>query len=493
MGRYILAVDQSTQGTKGLLFDQDGKMLARADRQHEQIINDSGWVEHDLEEILRNTILVCKEVIEKAGIDSGDIEAMGISNQRETSAAWDKETGKPVCNAIVWQCARAQQLCDAHKSEAEQIRLKTGLTLSPYFPASKFAWIMEHVSEARKLAGSGRLALGTIDSWLIYSLSHEKCFKTDYSNASRTQLFHIGKLCWDKEICESFRIPMQALPEVCMSDSCFGTTDLCGILQKKIPIMGVLGDSHGALFGQNCRKKGELKATYGTGSSVMMNLGEKMVIGSPGVVTSLAWGRKNKIEYVLEGNLNYTGASIRWLKDISLIDSEKETSRMAQQANPEDRTYFVPAFTGLGAPYWDAEATGILTGITRTTGKNEIVKACLDSIAYQITDLIHLMRQESGSKIREVKVDGGPTANAYLMQFQSDMAQAAVRIPELEELSGMGGAYLAGITAGIYDEEKIFEHISYSSFHPKMEMDKMDRLWKGWQQAVTQVLAHGGT
>ncbi|MDE7287569.1 MAG: glycerol kinase, partial [Lachnospiraceae bacterium] len=371
MCRYIVAVDQSTQGTKGLLFDQDGRMLARADRQHKQIINDSGWVEHDLEEILRNTILVCKDVIEKAGIDSRAIEAMGISNQRETSAAWDKETGKPVCNAIVWQCARARQICDAHKKEAEEIRLKTGLTLSPYFPASKFAWIMRYVPEAGELADQERLALGTVDSWLIYRLSHEKNFKTDYSNASRTQLFHIGKLCWDEEICKSFGVPVQALPEVCMSDSCFGTTDLGGILPKRIPIMGVLGDSHGALFGQNCRKKGELKATYGTGSSVMMNLGDEMVIGSPGVVTSLAWGRKQKIEYVLEGNLNYTGASIRWLKDISLISSEKETSWMAQQAYPKDRTYFVPAFTGLGAPYWDAKATGLLTGITRTTGKNE--------------------------------------------------------------------------------------------------------------------------
>ncbi len=262
------------------------------------------------------------------------------------------------------------------------------------------------------------------------------------------------------------------------------------ILKKRIPIMGVLGDSHGALFGQNCRKKGELKATYGTGSSVMMNLGEEMVIGSPGVVTSLAWGIKQKIQYVLEGNLNYTGASIRWLKDISLIDNEKETGRMAQQANPKDRTYFVPAFTGLGAPYWDPMATGLLTGITRTTGRNEIVKACLDSIAYQITDLIRLMRQESGSEIREVKVDGGPTANPYLMQFQSDIAQAAVRVPELEELSGMGATYLAGISSEIYDEEKIFDHVAYSSFHPKMEMEEKDRLWQGWQQAVEQVLAH---
>lgn len=491
MSKYILAVDQSTQGTKGLLFDLEGRMLARADRQHKQMINEKGWVEHDPVEILHHTISVCRDVIEKAGIDGGEIEAMGISNQRETSVAWNRESGKPICNAIVWQCARARQICDAHRGEAEEIRLKTGLILSPYFPASKFAWIMQHIPEAGKLAKQGKLALGTIDSWLVYHLSCENHFKTDYSNASRTQLFHIKNLCWDKEICDSFQIPENALPEVCMSDSCFGDTDLLGILKKRIPIMGVIGDSHGALFGQNCRQKGQLKATYGTGSSIMMNAGDLPVLTDTGIVTSLAWGRNQKVQYVLEGNLNYTGAVVSWLKEISMIHKESETDQLARKANKADRAYFVPAFTGLGAPYWDSGATGLLTGITRTTGKNEIVKACLESIAYQITDLIRLMRRESGNEIGEIKVDGGPTANTYLMQFQSDLSEAVIRIPELEELSAMGAAYLAGIAVHMYDEEKIFDHVLYREYRPRMEKEMTDMLWRGWQKAIEQVLMHG--
>lgn len=492
MCSYILSVDQSTQGTKGLLFDGNGKVLARAHRQHRQMIDHRGWVEHDPKEILRNTILVCRDVIEKAGIPSEKIRAMGISNQRETAAAWNRDTGEPICNAIVWQCARAREICETHKEEGEEIRLKTGLRLSPYFPAAKFEWIMRYVPEGEKLAEQGKLALGTIDSWLVYSLSQEKNFKTDYSNASRTQLFHLKELCWDRELCRSFGIPENALPEVSMSDSCFGFTDLAGVLKKKIPIMGVIGDSHGALFGQNCLQKGQLKATYGTGSSVMMNLGDQPVMTDSGIVTSLAWGRKQKVQYVLEGNLNYTGAVVRWMKEVGLIQRERESGELAAKANRQDRTYFIPAFTGLGAPYWDADATGLMTGITRTTGRNEMVKACLESIAYQITDLIDLMRQESGDEIRELRVDGGPTANAYLMQFQSDLSEAVLRIPELEELSAMGAAYLAGISAGIYDEKGIFEHISYREYHPQMGRERVNILKTGWREAIGQVLAHGG-
>ena len=492
MNKYILAVDQSTQGTKGLIFDRKGRLLARADRPHRQIVNEKGWVGHDPEEILKNTVVVCREVIEKTGIDADEIEALGISNQRETSLAWNRETGEPIYNAIVWQCARAGEICEAHRKEAEDIRKKTGIHLSPYFPASKLQWLMRNVPEVEKLAKKGKLAMGTIDSWLVYRLSCERNFKTDYSNASRTQLFHIGDLCWDQELLRSFEIPEQALAEVSMSDSCFGTTDLNGVLRKKIPILGVLGDSHGALFGQNCRSRGQLKATYGTGSSVMMNLGERPVYSDSGIVTSLAWGKNHKVEYVLEGNLNYTGAVISWLmNDVGLITRPEEAEAFARGANLNDRTYFVPAFTGLGAPYWDSGATGLLTGITRTTGKNEIVKACLESIAYQITDLVCLMRRESGYDIREMKADGGPTVNAYLMQFQSDMARADVRIPGLQELSGMGAAYLAGISSGLYDEKQIFEHVSYSTYHPALAGDKASTLYQGWQQAVGQVLAHG--
>lgn len=488
---YVLAVDQSTQGTKGLLFDQEGRLIARADRPHKQIVNELGYVEHDPAEILKNTIAVCGDVIKKAGIDAAQIAAMGISNQRETSAAWNKETGKPVMNAIVWQCSRASQICERHAEEAESVRQKTGITLSPYFPASKLEWIMENVPKAKELADKDMLAMGTMDTWLIWNLTKERSFKTDYSNASRTQLFNIHTLEWDEDLLKNFGIPRSALPEVCMSDSVFGTTDLSELLPHAIPICGVLGDSHGALFGQNCRKAGELKATYGTGSSVMMNIGEELKLSDNGLVTSLAWGRNGKVEYVFEGNVNYTGAVITWMKDsIGLITDAGETGTLAEEANPEDRTYFVPAFTGLGSPYWDSEATGMFTGITRTTGKKELVKACVESIAYQITDLIELMRKESGFDIEAIRVDGGPTANRYLMQFQCDMADAVVQIPELQELSGMGAAYMAGIAAGIYNPEKVYEHISYTAFVPKADAVQRELHYRGWKAAVKQVLVH---
>lgn len=490
--QYILAVDQSTQGTKGLLFDEAGNLTARADLPHRQIINEKGWVEHDLEEILGNTLDVCRQVVQKADIDPGQVIAMGISNQRETSAAWDRDTGRPVCNAIVWQCARAAELVERHKQEAEDVLRKTGIPLSPYFPAAKLSWIMENVPVAGALAKEGRLCLGTVDSWLLYSLTEERVHKTDYSNASRTQLFDIERLQWDEEICKSFQIPMEALPEVCMSDSCFGHTTLGGLFPCPIPICGVLGDSHGALFGQDCRRPGRMKATYGTGSSVMMNIGERPLFSDKGIVTSIAWGMQGKIDYVFEGNLNYTGAVISWMKDeLGIISDPEETARMAEEATPGDRTYFVPAFTGLGAPYWDDRATGLFTGITRTTGKKEIVKAGLECIAYQIADLVELMEEQLGEKSEALKVDGGPTGNRYLMRFQSDITNIRVRIPRLQELSGMGAAYAAGISAGLYLPEKIFDGAGYREYLPSMADDKRMQLRDGWKQAVGKVVTHG--
>ena len=490
-GKYILAVDQSTQGTKGLIFDKQGKLIARADRPHRQIIDANGYVEHDPMEIMENTCAVSREVIEKAGIDPEELKAMGISNQRETTVAWNKRTGKPVMNAIVWQCARAAKVAEKHADEAEMIRQKTGITLSPYFPAAKIQWILENVPEARRLQDCGDLAVGTIDSWLIYNLSRRAVFTTDYSNASRTQLFNIHTLEWDEEILRSFGISRESLPEVAMSDSLFAQTDLDDLLMDCIPICGVLGDSHGALFGQNCRRKGELKATYGTGSSVMMNIGDQPILSDKGIVTSLAWGKNHKVEYVFEGNLNYTGAVISWLKDdVGLIQNAAETAALAEQANPEDRTIFVPAFTGLGSPYWDSNATGMFTGITRTTGRKELVKAGLECIAYQITDLIGLMRQEAQLDINSIRVDGGPTANRYLMQFQSDLANCSVRIPELQELSGMGAAYMAGIASGLYDENQIYDGISYTEYQPGMEKEEREKKLERWGEAVRQVLTH---
>jgi glycerol kinase len=491
MLKYVLAVDQSTQGTKGLLFDENGKLVARRDRAHQQIVNDRGWVEHNPKEILNNTLAVCRDVIEEAGIEPDAVCAMGISNQRETSLAWNRQTGEPIYNAIVWQCSRAVEICRRHEAEARSIQEKTGLQLSPYFPASKLQWIMENVPEAQTLKETDSLAVGTIDTWLVYSLTKDHAFKTDYSNASRTQLFNIGTLAWDPELLNSFGLPASAMAKVCMSDSVFGMTDLGELLPREIPICGVLGDSHGALFGQDCRQPGQIKATYGTGSSVMMNTGEERFSSDKGIVTSLAWGMHGKVKYVLEGNLNYTGAVISWLKDnAELIASAKETGDLAKAANPLDKAYFIPAFTGLGAPYWDSEATGMLTGITRTTGKKEIVKACVECIGYQITDLVQLMRQETGRKVAELRVDGGPTGNDYLMQFQSDIADVMISIPEIQELSGMGAAYAAGIAAGIYNEEELFAQAKRTQYTPQMLENVRRNKYIGWQQAVQQVLTH---
>ncbi len=491
MAKYILAIDQSTQGTKALIFDEKGRVCERACKAHRQIVNDRGWVEHDPMEILQNTLEVCYGVVDKAKLEKSDIAAIGISNQRETSLAWNKETGLPLYNAIVWQCSRAEEICNRHREagEGDIIQKKSGIPLSPYFPASKLQWIMENVPEARNLSKRGRLALGTIDSWIVYNLTEKKHHKTDYSNASRTQLFNIQELKWDEELCRSFDISMDALPEVCMSDSEFGMTDLAGFLPQAVPIHSVMGDSHAALFGHNCRKSGDVKATYGTGSSVMMNFGDKFIRSESGLVTSLAWGISGKVEYVFEGNLNYTGAVISWLKDdVKLITTSAETEEFAKNANQQDCTYFVPAFNGLGAPYWNAGAKGGLTGITRTTGKNEIVRACVDCIAYQITDLIRLMRKESGRLIDELHVDGGPTSNGYLMQFQSDMVNAKVAIPEIQELSCMGVAYMAGIACGLYDSEKIFNTIKYKMIKPQMSDNRRNELYKGWEAAIRQVM-----
>ena len=474
-----------------MLFDAAGRLTARADRPHRQYINEKGWVSHDLEEIYANVLVVCREVAEKAGIDPAQIAAMGISNQRETVAAWDRADGTPVGQAIVWQCARAKEICDTLASHAEAVREKTGLPLSPYFSASKMAWILQNHPEAAALAAKERLALGTIDSYLVSRLSEERSFKTDYSNASRTQLFNIRTLQWDDELCTLYGVPRHCLAEVCMSDSLFGTTTLSGFLPKAIPICGVLGDSHAALLGQNCIKPGQTKATYGTGSSVMMQTGEKLVTSRNGLATSLAWGLNGKVEYVLEGNLNYTGAVITWLKkDVALLAGDAESETLARSANPADKTYFVPAFTGLGAPYWDSEATGLLTGITRTTGRAEIVKAGVECIAYQITDLVLRMAQDAGLALAELRVDGGPTANGYLMQFQSDMAGVEVSVPDIQELSGFGAACAAGFASGLYNPGTVYGGMQRRSYTPKMTPQEHDARYAGWQKAVLQALLH---
>ncbi len=492
MRRCILAVDQSTQGTKGLLFDQGGRLLARADRPHRQIITPEGWVEHDPREILDNTLAVCGQVLKGAELDSASVTAVALTNQRETSLLWDRVTGQPLANAVVWQCARAAALCrrEELRSQEEIIHQKTGIPLSPYFPAPKFRWLMENLPQAPALAARGRLACGTMDAWLLWNLTGHH--RTDFSNASRTQLFNLHTLTWDRDLCRLFQVPPDSLPEVCMSDSLFGETDLGGLLPRKVPVHGVLGDSHGALLGQNCRCPGQGKATYGTGSSVMMHIGDRPRLSRRGLVTSLAWGLDGRVEYVLEGNLNYTGAVISWLKqDVGLIATEAEATDLALQANPADRTFFVPAFTGLGAPYWDSRATGVLTGITRTTGRAEIARACLDSIAWQIRDLVTLMGEESGMPPGWLRADGGPTASSYLMQFQADITGIPVQVPQLQELSAFGAAMAAATALGFWDPEAVSGSIRRRVYTPAMEESRRHTLQEGWQQAIRQALTHG--
>lgn len=489
MGRYVLGIDQSTQGTKALLFDEKGGLVCRTDLPHRQIVNEKGWVEHDPEEIYGNTVQVVKNLVEKAGIEKRELAVLGISNQRETAVCWNKRTGRPVYNAVVWQCARGADICKRLEDEgaAEAVREKTGLQLSPYFSAAKLAWIFENVEGVRRQAEQGEIAVGTVDSWLVYKLTKGARFQTDYSNASRTQLFNISELRWDAELLQMFGIHPSCMAQVTDSDGDFGETDFDGYLEHPIPIRGVLGDSHGALFGQGCRRPGMIKTTYGTGSSIMMNIGEKPVFSDLGVVTSLAWSMGGKVNYVLEGNINYTGAVITWLKDdLKLIASPQETEALAKEANPCDATYLVPAFSGLGAPYWDSGAKACISGMTRTTGRAEIARAALDCIAYQITDIVRAMGESTGIEIGELRVDGGPTRNAYLMQFQSDLLNIPVRIPDSEELSGIGAAYAAGLAAGIYTED-VFGVLKRTSYLPDMEEAKREEKYSVWKAAVEMV------
>ncbi len=480
--KYILSIDQSTQATKAVLLDEKGKLIKREDRRHEQLINDKGWVSHNQEEIYQNVRKAVKDVVEASGIAKNDLLAVGISNQRETAAAWDKK-GRAIGNAVVWQCKRAEEIAERFKEKAEDIYHTTGLPLSPYFSASKMAWLIEN--EIRE----EEYYLGTMDSWLLYKLTGGKSFKTDYSNASRTQLLNINTLKWDEELCRMFGIPLKALPEICDSNSCFGYTDFEGYLEREIPIYAVLGDSHGALFGQGCHTKGMVKTTYGTGSSIMMNIGGELLKPKSGLAVSLAWSIAGKAEYVLEGNINYTGAVVTWLQeDMHMIKNPIELKEQLMAANKEDSTILVPAFTGLSAPYWRGDAKAMLYGMTRSTGKAEVIKAAVESIAYQITDVLKIMEQVSNTSMKELRVDGGPTQNKYLMQFQSDMADTTVCVASSEELSAIGAGYMAGIAVGLYDKEEVFQNLSYQKYVPEMNLQNRDKKYEEWKKAVSMVL-----
>ena len=493
--RFMLSIDQSTQGTKAILLNSAGEVVGRRDVQHQQIIDAKGWVEHDLDEIWKNTKEAVREVLRATAIRSEQVVGLGISNQRETVAAWNRKTGEPICHAVVWQCPRGMEICEKVGARGFRAMIKehTGLDLSPYFSASKLAWIYQNVPEARTLSEQDLLCFGTIDAWLIFKMTGGKSFKTDYSNACRTQLFNIHTLSWDEEVCGIFGIPMSSLPQVMDSDALFGATDLEGIFENPIPIMAVMGDSHSALFGQGCHRMGMAKATYGTGSSIMMHTGDRPVTDSQGLAVSLAWSRGGKAQYVLEGNINYTGAVITWMqKQLHLIADPAEAEALAREANAEDTTYMVPAFTGLGAPYWNSQATALITGMTRLTGRAELVKAGLTSIAYQIRDVVAAMDRAvkplGGEGISAIRADGGPTRNPYLMQFQADILGFPVEVPQSEELSGIGAAYMAGIGLGFYEERCLFEEKNRIKYIPQMASEERERRLSGWKKAIERTV-----
>ncbi|HIZ45780.1 MAG TPA: glycerol kinase GlpK [Candidatus Olsenella pullistercoris] len=493
MRPFVLAIDQSTQGTKALLFDGEGRVAGKVSRPHEQHVDERGWVEHDPEEIMTNVLACARDVCKRVGARSGEVRAVGISNQRETCLAWDRVRREPLHRAIVWQCGRAREVCERlvvrDPDAGRRVRELSGMALSPYFSAAKMAWLLEEVPAVRAAAKVGTLALGTMDSWLVFKLCEGNPHVTEPSNACRTQLLDIRTGTWSDELCELFGVPRDALAKVMPSDSVFGRTTMGGLFPEPVPVCGVLGDSQAALAAQGCLAPGDVKATYGTGSSVMMQTGERLYESANGLVSSIAWDFSGQRSYVLEGNLNYTGAVISWLRDgMRLIESPAEVEGLIAEANPEDRAYFVPAFTGLGAPWWAPEATGLLTGVTRTTGRAEMVKACAECIPYQVADVLDALRADTGLAVRELSADGGVTANRYLMQFQADMADADVVVSDLQELSAAGAAFVAGRAAGVWSENVIYEGLNRTVFSPAIDPEVREGKRTGWRSAIRRAM-----
>lgn len=489
--QYILAIDQSTSATKAVLFNSKAQIEARALKEHGQFYPKPGWVEHDPEEIFNNTL----EIIRKISETNPDrlISALAITNQRETIVVWDSVTGKPVYNAVVWQCNRGAQKCKQliDKGWHKIIRRKTGLLVDPYFSATGICWILDNVSGARDKANKGELRFGTIDSWLIWKLTNGKVHATDHSNASRTMLFNINTLAWDNEIMAELGIPMSMAPTIKFADEKFGFTNINGILKNEVPITGVLGDSHAALFGQLCFAPGMGKATYGTGSSIMMNIGSQPIECPDGLVTSVGYSINGIVSYVFEGNIHCTGATIKWLQDdLKLIENAEETEDIAQLVSTNEGVYLVPAFAGLGAPYWNNEARAIICGMTRGSKKAHIVRAALEAIAYQVKDLVDLMISKAGIQLKELRVDGGPVENNFLMQFQADMLQSAINRSNISETSALGVALIAGLSAGIWKskEELTSLRTGDNLIVGKMASNEVNSLYEGWKNAVQRAL-----
>lgn len=489
--KYTITIDQSTSATKAMLFSDNGQLVARVSEDHQQYYPQPGWVEHDAEEILANTYSAVKNLVATYVKSDDEILAVSITNQRETVVVWDKRTGKPVCNAVVWQCNRGAHICEeliAHGHEP-MVSVKTGLIINPYFSASGVKWILDNVKGAREDAEAGHLLLGTMDSWLIWNLTAGKVHATDYTNASRTLLFDIHTLDWDQELLDLFTVPSTMLPSAYPCDGLYGSTTLNGIIPE-VPIAGVLGDSHGALAGQMCFTPGMGKATYGTGSSIMINIGEKALPAPPGLVTSVAFAACGKVFYAFEGNIHSTGATIKWLQDdLKLIQSAAETEELANSISDTGGVYLVPAFAGLGAPWWDSEARALICGMTRGTNKAHIARAALESIAYQIKDLMDLI-QTSGVVLSELRVDGGPVKNNFLMQFQADMLKAGINRSPIQEASALGAFLMGGFTLKLWETFAGAEKLRTANDYilPQMSADKVTQLHTAWQSAVKRTL-----
>ena len=489
MAKYVMALDAGTTSNRCILFNEKGEICSMAQKEFRQFFPNPGWVEHDANEIWSSMLGVSVEAMNMIGAAASDIAAIGITNQRETSIVWNKETGEPIYNAIVWQCRRTSDIADGLKKKGleEVYRKKTGLIIDAYFSATKIKWILDNVKGARELANEGKLLFGTVETWLIWKFTKGAVHVTDYSNASRTMLFNINDLCWDKEILQELDIPESMLPTPVPSSQIYGYTDP-SFLGDEIPIAGAAGDQQAALFGQTCFHAGEAKNTYGTGCFLLMNTGEKPVFSKNGLVTTIAWGLDGKVNYALEGSIFVAGAAIQWLRDnMRLIDSSADSEYMAKKVHGTHGCYVVPAFTGLGAPYWNSEAKGALIGITRTTRKAEMVCAGVECIAYQIADVVNAMSQDAKTEIQELRVDGGPTRNQYLMQFQSDILNRKVLVPDAEELSGIGAAYAAGRGLGLYGDE-VFTRLKRQEYAPKMCEEIRVRKYNGWKDAVKSVL-----
>lgn len=483
--KYIIALDQGTTSSRAILVDAKGEIRGIAQQEFRQIFPQAGWVEHDPVEIWKTQLKVALNVMVDAGITPASVAAIGITNQRETTVIWDKKTGEPVYNAIVWQDKRTAPICEDLKSKGlvDYVRKNTGLVIDSYFSATKVRWILDQVPGAAERAARGELAFGTIDTWLIWNLTKGKSHVTDYSNASRTMLFNIRDLAWDERLLKELNIPSSMLPKVINSAGEFGIWSIDG---KDIPITGVAGDQQAALFGQACFEPGQAKNTYGTGCFMLMNTGSKLQYSSNGLITTIAWGLNNRVDYALEGSVFIAGAAVQWLRDsMHLIDQSKDSEYFAAKVLGTNDVYLVPAFAGLGAPYWDMYARGAIFGLTRETGKEHIIRATLESMAYQTKDILNAMQADAGIQLANLQVDGGASANAVLMQFQADILDCVVERPAVIESTAMGAASLAGMQIGWWSQSDIRKNRKIQhQFRPQMNAADRDRLYKGWKKAV---------